>query len=77
MIDTTYQTLDEIEKSLQVDLQTAISTLDEIESGTYCRTDMDDELDSLFPDRDIKTAQASVILNIKQALNEIAEMRSK
>lgn len=75
-IDTTYQTLDEIEGFTLADLHSAEATLEEIKAGTYRRTEMDDELDALFPDRDIEQAQISTILKIKQALANIADARS-
>ncbi len=75
-IDTTYQTLDEIEAFTLAELRKAESTLKEIKAGTYKRSEMDDELDLLFPDRDIEQAQISNISKIKQALANIAEVRS-
>lgn len=74
-IDTTHQTLDEIEAFTLADLRKAEARLAEIKAGTYQRTEMDDVLAELFPDASLEEGQINAINSMRRVLDDIAADR--
>lgn len=74
-IDTTYQTLDEIEAFTMADLRKAEAKLAEIKAGTYQRTEMDDALTELFPDVSLEEGQINAVNSMRRVLDDIAADR--